>query len=154
MHAERDAALVCRSPRVAKYRQNPGVDELALEKSVTTRPFSAMSLESRSRAPSRAATSCSPVNTHHGNPAAGHLELDVLRKIKHPRAITPHLFPNRQAQGEAPVQTVLRDGRWRNYVDGERGWLLGAFAVKVPSQDEDEKIGLAVGGPARRGCSG
>jgi hypothetical protein len=31
---------------------------------------------------------------------------------------------------EGFVHTVLRDGRWRNYVDGEQEWLRGAFRSK------------------------
>jgi hypothetical protein len=28
------------------------------------------------------------------------------------------------------VHTVLRDGRWRSYVEGEQGWLTGAYLGK------------------------
>jgi hypothetical protein len=28
------------------------------------------------------------------------------------------------------VHTVLRDGRWRSYVEGEPGWLTGAYLGK------------------------
>ena len=31
---------------------------------------------------------------------------------------------------EGFVHTVLRDGRWRNYVEGDEGWLRGAFRGK------------------------
>ena len=36
----------------------------------------------------------------------------------------------RTALAEGFVHTVYRDGRWRNYIEGEQDWLRGAFRSK------------------------